>query len=80
MSQYLRTVRVPLLHQNALRLVLFQQALPAVNPIRLAHDRIGHDPDGHQRLLNPVELDHRKADCREHPQSAHKSHPRRQIL
>jgi len=30
----------------------------------------GHEGVGHDRLLNGVELDHRTADCREHPLSA----------
>jgi hypothetical protein len=32
--------------------------------------RFAHDPDGHQWLLNRVELDNRKADRLEHLQSA----------
>jgi len=34
-------------------------------------DRNGHYVDGYERLLNRGELDHRKADCQEHPQTAH---------
>ncbi len=33
-------------------------------------DSYEHDAVGHDRLLNRVELDHRKADCREHQLSA----------
>ncbi len=40
---------------------------------------IGYDSDGDQRLENRVELDRRKADSREHPQTAQNSpnQPRR---
>jgi hypothetical protein len=30
----------------------------------------GHVAEGHEWLQNGVDLDHRTADCREHPQSA----------
>jgi len=53
-----------------------------LHPIRPLNDRLaqrrsvgnGHDAVGYDRLLNRVELDHRKADCREHQLSALKSH------
>ncbi len=32
-----------------------------------ASTRFGHDGKCHERLLNRVELDHWKADCREYP-------------
>jgi hypothetical protein len=31
------------------------------------HAANGHDGEGHERLLNGVELDHQKAYCQEHP-------------
>jgi hypothetical protein len=38
------------------------------------------DAEDHERLLNQVELDYRKADCREHPQSALSHHTDNQIV
>ena len=60
--------------------IWFRLGLEAVLPFlckeilrQLSSDRstrYGHDPDGHQWLLYRVELDNRKADCREQLQPA----------
>jgi len=44
--------------------------------LTLLTDSLGHYVDGYERLLNRGELDHRKADCQEHPQTALWSHSR----